>query len=356
MDGILREIRSELGSDVHLLETRAVRQPGILGFLRPKQVEISVAYEVPRGARPAEEPSGRTRDARAFRDQSTVSRAVSAPRSPGESRTATEPKVRAGTHGENHPIPGPQDAGDDVSVLLEMGVPEYATGPLLRGHDRGGSFSERLPWFRSIPIGEGPHRGEEPRVVAMVGPTGAGKTTTCAKLAAQLALGRGAVVGIITVDTFRVGAVEQIRTYARILRAPLEVIVDPEDAPAAVRRLSHCDFILVDTTGRAHHDDEALANLGSLLASIGAREVHLVLGLNTDLADARAAIRAYKCLEFNRLLLTKADETSRPGKAISLVEAAGVPLSYVSTGQGVPDDIEEPAAFLSDLLVDGVAK
>ena len=335
VDNLLKEIRYKLGSEVHLLETRTVRQPGLLGFFRPRWVEISVAHEVPRGGIPVRE-----------------SRRREPPSHPHTPSPSPSPETKRPDRDGDRDEEGSIETGA-INRLVQLGVPRHAANSLAKGWANHRD-SARFPWLRYKTIGPGSNSA--PRVVALVGPTGSGKTTTCAKLAARSALGSDVSVGLVTVDTFRVGAVEQLRTYARILGAPLEVVMRPEEAVPALRRLSHCELIIVDTTGRAHRDRESLNSLAQFLQALCVDETHLVLGMNTDIADAQSVIAGYRSLKYNRLLLTKIDETNRPGKAIAMVEEAGVPLSYISTGQGVPDDLQTPDEALRPLLVGGASQ
>ena len=202
----------------------------------------------------------------------------------------------------------------------------------------------------TLPRGEG-----RPRVVALVGPTGVGKTTTVAKLAARFALQHGARVGLITVDTFRIAAVEQLKTYARIMDVPLRVAMDAPGFQSAVEDLSDRELILVDTAGQSPRDEEALGELLALFPSQVPVEVHLVLSVTTRTRDLEKILRHYAGIRASRLLLTKLDETQCHGPLLGLPVVSRLPLSYLTTGQNVPDDIEEAtpeavARYLSEGL------
>ncbi|MDW7710996.1 MAG: flagellar biosynthesis protein FlhF [Deferrisomatales bacterium] len=184
-----------------------------------------------------------------------------------------------------------------------------------------------------------PARG--PRVIALVGPTGVGKTTTVAKLSARFALQDGARVGLLTVDTFRIAAVEQLKTYAKIMGVPLRVALDAEGFRAAVAELADREIILVDTAGQSPRDEEALAELLGLFPQQVPVEVHLVLSVTTRASDLERILRHYAGLRATRLLLTKLDETDCHGPLLGLPAVSRLPLSYLTTGQNVPDDIEE---------------
>ena len=183
-------------------------------------------------------------------------------------------------------------------------------------------------------------------VAAFVGPTGVGKTTTLAKLAARLCLRQGRRVGLIAADTYRIGAVEQLATYARILAVPFEVAGDAAALPAALAKLDDCDVILIDTAGRAPRDDAHLSDLDALLdvpGPDGCRvEAHLVLSVAAGhRALARAAAR-YGRLRPSSIVLSKLDEAEGAGAAVDLLLSnPPAPVSLLTYGQDVPDDLCE---------------
>jgi flagellar biosynthesis protein FlhF len=178
------------------------------------------------------------------------------------------------------------------------------------------------------------------RVVALVGPTGVGKTTTLAKLAALHALGKKIRVSLITADTYRIAAVEQLRTYCEIIRVPLEVCHDPADVKAALRRQEKSDLVLVDTAGRSPRNLEHMGELRRYLAELEPDETFLVMSLTSSSRDAGLVADAYQAVPFDRFLFTKLDETTQVGLLYNLVTQYQKPLSYITTGQNVPDDIE----------------
>jgi len=182
--------------------------------------------------------------------------------------------------------------------------------------------------------------GNGQRVVALVGPTGVGKTTTVAKLAARFALQRERRVGLITLDTFRIGAVEQLKTYANITGVPLRVALDAAGFSDAMAQFSDRDIVLVDTAGQSPRDEESLAELLTLFPPGVAVEVHLVLSVTTRSRDLERILRHYAPVKASRLLLTKLDETSCHGPLFGLPVTSRLPLSYLTTGQNVPDDLE----------------
>jgi flagellar biosynthesis protein FlhF len=183
-------------------------------------------------------------------------------------------------------------------------------------------------------------RPGETRVVAVVGPTGVGKTTTVAKLAANFRLRERRRVGLITVDTYRIAAVDQLRTYADILDLPMEVVATPRELRAALDRLSGQDLILVDTAGRSPRDEVKIQELKSLLGECRADEVHLVLSCVSGGLSLRRTAAQFAALGVTALLLTKLDEANGLGGLLPLLRNSRLPVSYLTHGQNVPEDIE----------------
>jgi flagellar biosynthesis protein FlhF len=178
------------------------------------------------------------------------------------------------------------------------------------------------------------------RVVALVGPTGVGKTTTVAKLAANFKLAHGLRPGLVTVDTYRIAAVEQLRTYAEIIDLPLAVANAPSEMRKAIDELGDVDLVLIDTAGRSPRDEVKIRELADFLAAAEPDEVHLVLSAVAGERSLRAAVDRFAVARADRLILTKLDEADGLGGVLSVLGHADRPVSYLTTGQAVPDDIE----------------
>jgi len=178
------------------------------------------------------------------------------------------------------------------------------------------------------------------RVVALVGPTGVGKTTTIAKLAANYRLREKRRVGLITVDTYRVAAVEQLRTYADIIDLPMEVVATPREMREAVGRMSHLDLVLMDTAGRSPRDEVKIQELKSMLSEAEPDEVHLVLSSTAGAKSLINTAEKFADVGTTAVLLTKLDEAQSLGHLVSLVRESDLAISYLTDGQNVPDDIQ----------------
>ena len=196
-----------------------------------------------------------------------------------------------------------------------------------------------------------------PRIIALVGPTGVGKTTTTAKLAAMYALNRGHKVALITMDIFRVGAVEQLKTYSRIMGVPLEVASTPKELEKAVEKHSECDLILIDTAGRSHKDKDKLDEMKNYLENKIPMEVYLCLSATTKDRELEEILSRFKIFQVSKVVFTKIDESESFGNMVNLLMKSNLQLAYFSTGQRVPEDIEiaTPARLAEMIYSEGVA-
>ncbi len=195
--------------------------------------------------------------------------------------------------------------------------------------------------------------GKDYTVALFAGPSGAGKTTTIAKLAAHYRLQEGRSVTLITLDTCRLAAVEHLRMYAKALGVPLETAQRAADVVEGIRRHRQASLILIDTPGFDSHETAQLMDLGQLKDRCGSLDTHLVLPATTRLPDLRRAMTRYGACAPSRLLFTKLDETEEYGNLFELAYQTTLPLSYWSNGQRVPEDIEPAdSGRLADLLLD----
>jgi flagellar biosynthesis protein FlhF len=178
------------------------------------------------------------------------------------------------------------------------------------------------------------------KVVALIGATGVGKTTTIAKLAANFRLRHGIKMGLVTVDTYRIAAVEQLRTYAEIIDLPMKVVTSPPEMRRALDELQGLDLVLIDTAGRSPRDELKIQELKSLLNEAQVDAVHLVLSLTSSARSLQATAELFKAVNPTCVILTKLDEAASSGALLSIARKIRLPISYITTGQNVPDDIE----------------
>jgi flagellar biosynthesis protein FlhF len=311
----MERIGAELGPDAVIVEARPVSRAGLFGRLFPQGFEVTAAVD--------------------------------------ESRSL-EREVAALSATLRHLL---AESSDPLAKLrqrlLDAGVAAEAVARLTTGE--GAPADEAALRRRLEELLGAPQpillRDDRCRVVALVGPTGVGKTTTLAKLAARFAITEGVRVGLVTADTYRIAAVQQLHTYADILGVPMAVASYPAEMAAAVDHLRDRDLVLIDTGGRSHQNDMHMAELKALLEAARPDETHLVLSLASDpLAAARQA-EAFRRVGVHKVLLTKRDEAERVGLAVNVAQAGIGPFSYVTMGQRVPEDIEpfSPRPFVRSL-------
>lgn len=182
-------------------------------------------------------------------------------------------------------------------------------------------------------------RGQR-KVIALVGPTGVGKTTTLAKLAANFRLREGLNVGLITVDTYRIAAVEQLKTYAELIELPMQVVTTPAEMKSALAQFANLDLVLIDTAGRSPNDDLKIQELRDCLGAAQLDEVHLVLSLTAGWPALQQAAQRFRPVGVTSLIVSKLDEVAGLGGLWPVARELQIPVSYLTTGQNVPDDIE----------------
>ncbi len=254
------------------------------------------------------------------------------------------------------------------SVLTAAGLrPELARGAVRAGRMNG---SQQLRNFETLaraglvttlpsiarfaadPLAPMIGSPDAPSAIALIGPTGVGKTTTIAKLAAQVVCRLRRRVVLVTLDTYRIAATEQLRIYAEIIGAGYHIAHSVRELDTLVRRYSGGATVLIDTAGRSPSDLADEMELGSYLRECDDLLKMLVLPATTHPVDAHAAVRQFSMFGPNQLILTKMDETTRPGAAVSVAGDSGLPLAYLCSGQRVPEDLERatPLSFAARVV------
>lgn len=183
---------------------------------------------------------------------------------------------------------------------------------------------------------------EGPRVVFFIGPTGVGKTTTIAKIASSYSLNEKKKVALLTTDTYRIAATDQLRTYAGILAVPFRVIYEPDELQKAIEDFKDCDYIFVDSAGHSHRNEELLKKQKDFLETASGipHQIFLVLSATTKYRDLKNIADNYREISEYQLIFTKLDETGEYGNLYNMKCESGAPIAYITCGQNVPDDIE----------------
>jgi len=198
-----------------------------------------------------------------------------------------------------------------------------------------------------------PLAGSQKRV-ALIGPTGVGKTTTIAKLAAHHLQNHGNSIALVTVDTYRIAAVEQLKIYGEIMKLPVEVVMKPAQLRRMFEKHADKELVLIDTAGRSPRDLESLEELTSFFNPAFGIENHLVLSANTAANDLDEAVRRFSCLPLHSLIFTKLDESVQLGTLLNIPTRHSYPVSYLTNGQKVPEDILFPTReMIADIIMKG---
>lgn len=358
MQEAVAKMKSEFGKDAVILHTKKTRAPGFWGFFFRNQIEIIAALDESKPGRSQETAGSARRKSNGPAVEVEVSRIGSyGPRgnrlAGGQVRVDAEVDEDLDMLFHKADIRSlPEELRRIAVRLKESDVEERIAVSIAKSlvtddsEDLTGKeklLEQRLlRRVRSIVKVVPPWdfaRGAE--VVCFIGPTGVGKTTTIAKLAANFALLSGRKVSLITMDTYRIAAVEQLRTYADIINVPLDVVFTPEEMKKRVEeRAKSSDLVLIDTAGRSPRNAMQMAELKAFLDGVPLTETHLVLSAGTRYPDLVEVISRFSSLNPDRLILTKLDETVVYGSILNAYAIARRPIAYLTDGQNVPENIE----------------
>lgn len=333
----LTEVKKELGEDALILSTRSIKPHTLLaGRKEATCVEITAAVEyVP----PVIAPSVQL---------------------PNENETSTlnekgDKELKSlifnllSQSGQAQSLGLQSHQFDTYSCMVESGLDEKLAAKILKKtleHSTQESIDcGKEPVMnlmkKVVPCkGEIDLKADGPKVVAFVGPTGVGKTTTIAKIAAEYALRRKQKLVLVSLDTYRLGAIDQLRVYGEIMEVPFEVAGGKEDLRRIVANHSDKDLILIDTTGRSHQDKGYSGQLKEIFDDVGEVEIHLVLSVTAQEKLFAATYHQFSPIGVDRVLFTKLDEGLNFGSLFNFSVCNRLPISYFTSGQRVPEDLE----------------
>lgn len=384
MPDALQRIRTDLGKDAVILNTKEVRSGGFLGFFGKKKIEVIAAMDTATSSavntlqtNHAQMPFKSTANTQNV--QKTASPILSPVTYPSAVATLEEqpaPEVTQRTepvredvlmeelkqmkemmlklsfkNNQDSALPEPlqtikqrlldQDLHPMLVEQVMHNAVETSEIPEKEWTEENAKQAIREQ-LRTILVDEQKKSiSSDTRIAHFVGPTGVGKTTTIAKLAAEQVLKHNRKVGFITSDTYRIAAVEQLKTYATILNVPLEVVFSPQELAKAFQQLEDRDIIFMDTAGRNFRNQMYVSELNSLLQSKGKSETFLVLSMTSKYSDMKEITHNFAKFSLDKVLFTKMDETRTYGAVVNLLHEFPIKLSYLTNGQNVPDDIVE---------------
>jgi len=349
MQEAIQKVKMDLGSDAVILNTRKVKRPGFLSFLRTPLVEVlaSVEDDEENGAHNVKEVNNpkveeleskvkglETMLDKIYQQMTDMQKNASVVSSKPENEVATSRIYKVFIDNMR------------LNDVEESVIDEILQSLKEQGIDNNTNVNEVFAIFKKEVVKRLGHTEEikvengKPKVIMFLGPTGVGKTTTLAKIAANFMIKEGKKVGLITADTYRIAAVEQLKTYSEIMGTPITVIYSPKEMKDAIKKNSENDLILIDTPGKSHKNKKHFDEIKDIYKAAEPDETYLLISATTKLKDCKELINAYGFIDNYRLIFTKIDETSSLGVLLNVRELTGKSLSYVTTGQSVPDDIE----------------
>jgi len=346
------KVKTELGRDAIILHTRKIRKPGLLGFFKKPFIEVVAAIDSeynPQNKTNLNTKKNRASSKSFHSSEKNFDKEISSIKDMLDLvLNKLDNPLKEETQSNNIKTPVLLKF---QNILTENEVNKQFVDKILNIIARQISISDKneesIKNALKIAIKDflgKPYTIEnsekKQRVFFFVGPTGVGKTTTLAKIAAKLSILDKKSVALITADTYRIAAVEQLKTYSEILDVPLSVIYEPMEIEKVIEKYKDKSYILVDTAGRNHNHIELLDELKNIISYVENPEVFLLISLTTGHKDIINIIKSYEFLDNYRIIFTKMDEASTLGNIINVKMLTSKQLSYITTGQSVPDDIE----------------
>lgn len=346
-------IKQQLGDDALILNTKKIKTGGLFGLFQQDRLEVTAAIETAEEVAQEVKPSAGTAPVAAVKTATPV---------PPKNKDDIMEELQSLKRLMMHELPEdrlPKNLRPVRDQLMRQGVEEDVQTELLtRLLPKAGDtekFTEET--FHAEVVGFIEERQlaaseRMPAIACFIGPTGVGKTTTIAKVAAEQLLEHKRTVGLITADTYRIAAVTQLKTYGDILEVPVEVVESREQLASALQSLNACDVILIDTAGRNYQQLQYIEELQQLLPEGQHIHTTLVLSLTAKFEDMVQIIKNFEMLPIDELLLTKKDETASAGAILNLLNRYPIPLRRIATGQNVPDDlVAATPARIADYIV-----
>ena len=328
----MKKLKYELGSDAVVLTTKSIRRKGLFKYFKKPIIEITAAYE-----------------------EKDILRKKTNNLSENKANQINKELLEIKESIKNIPFNNSKYEFSSLAlkryndILISNGVNYKVSFNILKKieedidlENKDENTIERIVKYTILEVLGNPRHisfGNQQKIYYFIGATGVGKTTTLAKIASSLVLEDGRNIGLITSDTYRIAAVEQLKTYSNILQLPLEIAYNKDDMIKAINKFKNKDIILVDTAGRNHNDKEQIKELNNILNSSKNKEIFLLISSNLDYELMKKLLKKYDFLEDFSLIITKIDEAENYGSLLNVKYLTERELSYYTIGQNVPDDI-----------------
>ncbi|MGI6452789.1 MAG: hypothetical protein ACOX0E_04860 [Syntrophomonadaceae bacterium] len=327
-------IRADIGPNAIIISNRKIREPGIVGFFRPPKFEVTAAVD---------EQQQQIQYQREYNQlKELLSRSIT------DFNVKEEKAEWLSADHHLAKVMNSLQAADIAPDLAEIVLKKLTQEKSALSQEE---LKEQLARAITSLFKPVPQINTKPRIMAFVGPPGVGKTTTLAKIGAIQSLFNACDIALITIDTYRIGAVEQIKIYGEIIGAPVEVVITPQELKLAVERNLDKEMIFIDTAGRPSKSTYQIAEIKTFLDNVDSLEIYLVLNATAKEKDLVRMLNDYKILGYSRLIFTKIDETETMGFLLRAAHLTQLPIAYITNGQDVPDDIETASPELLSSLI-----
>ena len=332
---VMNKVKQELGTEAIILHTRTIKKPKFFGLVKKIEVEVIAALD------DVEKKPDKTNeiDSKLDSEMKKLNDYMKYIIDNTEIKKREEDKPQIS-----------EKLLEFIDILKKNGVKEEVAIDIINNIDKQVNLEDKDPKdVRDIvkynikayleeaqPI----NTTDGQKIVFFMGPTGVGKTTTIAKLASKFKLNERKEIGLITADTYRIAAVEQLRIYADILNLPVEVIYEIKEIYESLSKFKDKDVVFIDTAGRSHKNVQQMEELKQLINTVKNKEVFLVVNIGTDIENIKSIVAQYDFVDDFRIIFTKADESEKLGNILNAKFYIDKKLSYITNGQNVPDDIE----------------
>ncbi|MFC0524156.1 flagellar biosynthesis protein FlhF [Pontibacillus salicampi] len=356
---VMSQVRKELGTEAVILNSKEIKKGGIFGFFSKTNIEVVAAID-PEPARwkqkePKADKSIQWQAQPAESEHITSSSEKALQRDIEELRTVVQQQQR----NQSYPLEIQKLYEELLKQEVSAQTADTIVQPLVEKfyvQRSNGNELQLWKWMKEelyMQLEDVPFGGMDytKQIVHFVGPTGVGKTTTIAKVAANAVMNDHKQVAFITTDTYRIAAIDQLKTYAKILDLPLEVAYNKEDYQLAKEKFSSYDLVLVDTAGRNYRDTTYVEELKDMVEIGKDTDTYLVLSLTSKVKDMEDIYNTFATLPIKNIIFTKADETTQYGGVLDLVMKHEIGVAYVTDGQNVPDDLRIASG---DWLIDQI--
>ncbi|KXZ39786.1 flagellar biosynthesis protein FlhF [Alkalithermobacter thermoalcaliphilus JW-YL-7 = DSM 7308] len=354
---VMNTIKKELGDKAVILHTKKVKKGKLFGIIKKEQIEVLAALENETSNDYAIKPKANIQIEEHYEPKQHFAKddITSLKKEINELKSYLRTISNKVTINFDDETNIKEELKDVYNKLRSKGVSSHFIESMLSEIDisdnKNTSLESKIEKYVINKFSSYTHKFQN-KINIFIGPTGVGKTTTLAKLASESVLINDKKIAFLTLDTYRIGAVDQLKVYAEILNCPIEVVYDIQDIKVSLERLKNRDLIFVDTAGRSHKNKRQMQELKDMLNEINNKDIYLVINANWNIDDIKDIIKEYSFVEDYKIIVTKLDETSRFGIILDILSVTNKSIAYTTFGQNVPDDIEhfDISKYINELL------